>query len=113
MIPALRRTAAVVVARDRAREPELTTRRLRRTSRHRRRSSARNFGDDYFLANYKQIAAYWQKLDRQSDRMVVQEIGKTAEGAIAADGDRHVAGEPQEARALQGDLRAARARRRA
>ncbi len=39
-----------------------------------------NFGDDYFLANYKQIAAYWHKLDRQSDRMVVQEIGKTAEG---------------------------------
>ena len=39
-----------------------------------------NFGDDYFLANYKQIAAYWQKLDAQSDRMVVQEIGKTAEG---------------------------------
>ena len=39
-----------------------------------------NFGDDYFLANYKQIAAYWHKLDRQSDRLVVQEIGKTAEG---------------------------------
>ncbi len=40
----------------------------------------KNFGDDYFLANYKQISAYWQKLDRESDRMVVQEIGKTAEG---------------------------------
>src|SRR4026209_2734511 len=39
-----------------------------------------NFGADYFLASYKQIAAYWQKLDAQSDRMVVQEIGKTAEG---------------------------------
>src|SRR3954463_6085132 len=39
-----------------------------------------NFGDDYFLANYKQIAAYWRKLESQSDRMVVQEIGKTAEG---------------------------------
>src|SRR5437868_2925750 len=39
-----------------------------------------NFGDDYFLANYKQIAAYWHKLNRQSDRMVVKEIGKTAEG---------------------------------
>ncbi|MEK7402214.1 MAG: M14 family metallopeptidase [Gemmatimonadota bacterium] len=39
-----------------------------------------NFGDDYFLANYKQISAYWRKLDRESDRMVVQEIGKTAEG---------------------------------
>jgi hypothetical protein len=39
-----------------------------------------NYGDDYFLANYKQIAAYWQKLDQESDRMVLQEIGKTAEG---------------------------------
>src|SRR5262245_50050546 len=39
-----------------------------------------NFGDDYFLANYRQIAAYWHKLDRESDRMIVREIGKTAEG---------------------------------
>ena len=39
-----------------------------------------NFGDDYFLANYKQLAAYWQKLDRESDRIVLQSIGKTAEG---------------------------------
>src|SRR6185369_3496229 len=39
-----------------------------------------NFGDDYFLANYKQIAAYWRKLDKESDRMVLQESGKTAEG---------------------------------
>jgi len=39
-----------------------------------------NFGDDYWLANYQQIAAYWHKLDAESDRMVVREIGKTAEG---------------------------------
>ena len=39
-----------------------------------------NFGDDYFLANYKQIAAYWRKLDAESDRMTVESIGKTAEG---------------------------------
>ncbi len=39
-----------------------------------------NFGDDYFLANYKQLAAYWHKLDRESDRMAVQSIGKTSEG---------------------------------
>jgi hypothetical protein len=39
-----------------------------------------NFGDDYWLANYQQIAAYWRKLDAQSDRMILQEIGKTAEG---------------------------------
>jgi hypothetical protein len=39
-----------------------------------------NFGDDYFLANYRQIDAYWRKLDRESDRMVLEDIGKTAEG---------------------------------
>ena len=39
-----------------------------------------SFGDDYFLANYKQISAYWRKLAQQSPRIVVQEIGKTAEG---------------------------------
>jgi len=37
-------------------------------------------GDDYQLANYTKIAEYWRKLDAESDRMVVQEIGKTAEG---------------------------------
>jgi len=39
-----------------------------------------SFGDDYQLANYKQIADYWRKLDAESDRIIVQEIGKTAEG---------------------------------
>ncbi len=39
-----------------------------------------NFGDDYFLANYKQISEYWLKLERESDRIHVVEIGKTAEG---------------------------------
>src|SRR5688500_7676865 len=39
-----------------------------------------NFGDDYHLASYKQLSEYWRKLDAESDRMVVQEIGKTAEG---------------------------------
>jgi len=38
-----------------------------------------NFGDDYFLANYKQISGYWRKLERESDRIHVVEIGKTAE----------------------------------
>jgi hypothetical protein len=37
-------------------------------------------GDDYQLANYTQIAAYWRVLDAGSDRVVVQDIGKTAEG---------------------------------
>jgi hypothetical protein len=39
-----------------------------------------NFGDDYFLANYRQISDYWKRLDLESDRMVLQEMGKTAEG---------------------------------
>ena len=39
-----------------------------------------NFGDDYFLANYAQIAAYWRKLASESDRIVIREMGKTAEG---------------------------------
>jgi hypothetical protein len=39
-----------------------------------------NFGDDYFLTNYKQLAGYWQKLDRESDRLTLQPIGKTSEG---------------------------------
>jgi hypothetical protein len=39
-----------------------------------------DLGDDYMLANYKQIAEFWRKLDALSDRLVVEEIGKTAEG---------------------------------
>ncbi len=39
-----------------------------------------NFGDDYFLANYRQISEYWRKLDQESDRLVLKEIGRTAEG---------------------------------
>ena len=39
-----------------------------------------NFGDDYFLASYAQLSSYWRTLDRESDRMVVKEIGRTAEG---------------------------------
>jgi hypothetical protein len=39
-----------------------------------------NYGDDYQLANYKQISVYWHKLARQSNRIVLKEIGKTAEG---------------------------------
>ena len=37
-------------------------------------------GDDYRLVNYKQLTAYWKKLDTESDRMKLVEIGKTAEG---------------------------------
>jgi Zinc carboxypeptidase len=37
-------------------------------------------GDDYFLVNYTQYVEYLLKLDRESDRMTVVDIGKTAEG---------------------------------
>jgi hypothetical protein len=37
-------------------------------------------GDDFQLVNYKQLVAYWKKLDAESDRMKLVDIGKTAEG---------------------------------
>lgn len=39
-----------------------------------------NVGDDYQLANYTQFSDYVRKLDKESDRMTLVEIGKTAEG---------------------------------
>jgi hypothetical protein len=39
-----------------------------------------DIGADYMLPNYQALMAYWRKLDSESERMVVQEIGKTAEG---------------------------------
>ena len=37
-------------------------------------------GDDYFLANYTQLLDYWNKVVKESERMKLEEIGKTAEG---------------------------------
>lgn len=39
-----------------------------------------NIGDDYFLPTYDQFMAYWHKVDGESNRMQVIEIGKTGEG---------------------------------
>jgi hypothetical protein len=39
-----------------------------------------NLGDDYHLANYKQLTEYWTKLDKESDRMKVVPVGVTEEG---------------------------------
>ncbi|HEY9450588.1 MAG TPA: M14 metallopeptidase family protein [Gemmatimonadaceae bacterium] len=39
-----------------------------------------DIGDDYRLANYTQLVAYWKKLATQSDRMKLVPIGSTAEG---------------------------------
>jgi Zinc carboxypeptidase len=36
-------------------------------------------GDDYFLANYTQLLEYWNKVVKETDRMKLVEIGKTAE----------------------------------
>ena len=36
-------------------------------------------GDDYFLANYTQLLDYWNSVAKQSDRMKLVQIGKTAE----------------------------------
>ena len=39
-----------------------------------------DIGDDYRLATYTQFVEYWHKLDAESDRMRVVDIGRTAEG---------------------------------
>jgi hypothetical protein len=39
-----------------------------------------NIGDDYCLANYQQLKAYWEKLAGESDRFKVVTIGVTEEG---------------------------------
>src|ERR1700677_1379288 len=39
-----------------------------------------NAGDDYRLANYTQLEAYFKKVASQSDRIKVEQIGLTAEG---------------------------------
>src|SRR5438046_7748719 len=37
-------------------------------------------GDDYQLATYDQFMEYWHRIDKESNRMQVFEIGKTEEG---------------------------------
>ena len=39
-----------------------------------------NIGDDYVLANYSQLVEYWKKLEQESDRMILEEVGTTEEG---------------------------------
>src|SRR5437667_11567202 len=39
-----------------------------------------NIGDDYVLANYTQYVDYLKKLTRESDRIRIEEIGKSSEG---------------------------------
>ena len=54
----------------------------------------KDLGADYFLANYAQLTEYWKKLDKESDRFTMVEMGKTAEGrpqymAIVTDPANH------------------------
>lgn len=37
-------------------------------------------GDDYFLANYRQLQEYWAILANESDRMILETIGESEEG---------------------------------
>jgi Zinc carboxypeptidase len=37
-------------------------------------------GDDYFLANFQQLTTYWKKLEKESPRLKLVDIGKTSEG---------------------------------
>jgi hypothetical protein len=39
-----------------------------------------NIGDDYHVATYTQLEAYWKKLASESDRMKLVDIGPTSEG---------------------------------
>src|SRR5579864_5736493 len=39
-----------------------------------------NLGDDYQVAKYTQLEAYWKKLAAESDRMKLVDIGATGEG---------------------------------
>src|SRR3954462_1456541 len=39
-----------------------------------------NVGDDYQVATYTQLEAYWKKLAVESDRMKLVDIGPTEEG---------------------------------
>ena len=38
-----------------------------------------NIGDDYYLATYSQLTEYWHKLDSESPRLLIEDMGKTAE----------------------------------
>jgi Zinc carboxypeptidase len=45
-----------------------------------RRQFGHDIGDDYVLVNYTQYVDYLKRLDRESDRLMVVDIGPTAEG---------------------------------
>ena len=71
-----------------------------------------NLGDDYMVANYTQLEAYWKKL---ASRIRPHEAGQHRQDRRrprSVDGDHYLAREHEESRSLQADLRAPGARRR-
>ena len=57
-----------------------------------------NIGDDYQMASYTQLEAWWKKLATESDRMKLVTIGPDGRGAAAVHGDHHLSGQHEEAR---------------
>jgi hypothetical protein len=64
-------SAAAPRAQNRSTAPKVTTP---------KEQFGHNIGDDYYLVNYTQYVDYLRKMDVQSERMIVEEIGKTEEG---------------------------------
>jgi len=62
-----------------------------------------NLGDDYQVANYTQLEAYWKKLATESDRMKLVDIGPTAKGG-ASTWRLSLRRKSEEAGSLQGDF---------
>ena len=53
---------------------------------------------DYVLFNYERCTSTVIQLTNESDRMVLDTLGFTEEGAPTVPGDHHLAGEPRESR---------------
>ena len=70
-----------------------------------------NVGDDYFLATYTQLEAYWKKLAQESDRLRLVDIGRTEEGRSGGQGRRQGQGRQGRERRGQEDHHAAKSRR--
>src|SRR5438045_9524816 len=73
-------TAVVLAAVLSVATPQAQNRTTQPTITPPREQFGHEIGDDYFLINYTQYVEYLRKLDQQSDRMTVVEIGKTEEG---------------------------------
>ncbi len=71
LLLALAGGVAAPVAQNKSAAPKVTTP---------KEQFGHDIGDDYVLVNYTQYVEYLKKMDQQSDRMTVMEIGKTEEG---------------------------------